>query len=293
MLIAFKLKLALVAAAGFVGPLALAPLAIPTDRVARGTDEIVMLPSGDVAYRAAGDFTQDGKQAAAPLIRLSFTEPLAIMKRQVSSADYQACVDDGGCPASAGAQSPAFDRPAVQISWRDAQSYAEWLSRKTGERYRLPSDQEWAYAAGSRFKDDGLPLDAADPSVRWLARYQAESVRIAADAEPRPFGHFGVNEHGLIDLAGNVWEWTSTCFVRTKLDAATQAIGAHANCGVRVVEGQHRAYVTDFVRDAKAGGCAAGVPPANLGFRLVREPRSWVPFAIRDRLTRAISPARS
>ena len=43
------------------------------------------------------------------------------------------------------------------------------------------------------------------------------------------------------------------------------------NCGVRVVEGQHRAYVTDFIRDARAGGCAAGMPPSNLGFRLVRD----------------------
>jgi hypothetical protein len=42
------------------------------------------------------------------------------------------------------------------------------------------------------------------------------------------------------------------------------------NCGVRVVEGQHRTYVTDFIRDALAGGCAVGTPPANLGFRLVR-----------------------
>ena len=50
----------------------------------------------------------------------------------------------------------------------------------------------------------------------------------------------------------------------------------NANCGVRVAEGAHRAYVTDFIRDARAGGCASGVPPNNLGFRLVREPKSWI-----------------
>jgi hypothetical protein len=44
---------------------------------------------------------------------------------------------------------------------------------------------------------------------------------------------------------------------------------------VRAVEGQHRAYVTDFIRDAKAGGCAVGVPPDNLGFRLVVERDKW------------------
>jgi hypothetical protein len=48
------------------------------------------------------------------------------------------------------------------------------------------------------------------------------------------------------------------------------------NCGVRVAEGAHRAYVTDFIRDARAGGCASGRPPTNLGLRLVREPRSFL-----------------
>jgi hypothetical protein len=43
------------------------------------------------------------------------------------------------------------------------------------------------------------------------------------------------------------------------------------NCGVRVVEGQHRTYVADFIRDAQAGGCAVRTLPANLGFRLVRD----------------------
>jgi hypothetical protein len=45
----------------------------------------------------------------------------------------------------------------------------------------------------------------------------------------------------------------------------------NTNCGVRVVQGAHRTYMTDFIRDPRTGGCAAGVPPANLGFRLVVE----------------------
>ena len=63
-------------------------------------------------------------------------------------------------------------------------------------------------------------------------------------------------------------------FVRHVLNDAGDVVSKSPNCGVRVVEGQDRAYVTDFIRDARAGGCAVGIPPDNLGFRLVRESRA-------------------
>lgn len=278
MLLAIKIKFALAIAAGFASPLAVTPwlASFTPTQVAGDPSPFVELHPGVLSYRAAGDFTYAGKQAAAPLLSVKFAQPFAIMQRQVSSADYQRCVDDAGCrPLNPGA-SVDPGRPVVQVSWHDAEAYANWLSRKTGEHYRLPSDEEWAFAAGSRFKDDGLPLDESDPAKRWVARYERESNREtrAADSAPQPFGGFGQNENGLLDVAGNVWEWTSTCFVRTVLDDAGQPVSRNPNCGVRVAEGQHRSYVTDFIRDARAGGCAAGVPPSNLGFRLVREPRS-------------------
>src|SRR6185369_3944426 len=186
------------------------------------------------------------------------------------------CVADGSCRALDRDVVVAADRPAVQVSWNDASAYAGWLSRKSGDHYRLPTDEEWAFAAGSKFRDDGLPVDAQDPSKRWLSRYEREAELTTGDTEAHVFGRFGVNEHGLADLAGNVWEWTDSCFVRSVLDEAGRTLRSNANCGVRVAEGAHRAYVTDFIRDARAGGCAAGTPPSNLGFRLVREPRSWL-----------------
>lgn len=278
MLIAFKLKLALACAAGFAGPFVVGPLVMdngPIDTALRDRHALVELHRGSIGYRVNGDFTHAGKQAAAPLIRLSLSGPLAVMKHQVSSSDYQRCVDDGACRALDRGVVVAPDRPAVQVSWNDATGYAAWLSRKTGEAWRLPTDEEWAFAAGHKFKDDGIVIDDSDPSKRWIARYDREADRAPSDPGTRPFGFFGANENGLQDIGGNVWEWTTTCFVRRVLDDAGRVISESPNCGVRVVEGQHRAYVTDFIRDAKAGGCAVGVPPDNLGFRLAVQRGRW------------------
>lgn len=277
MLIAFKLKLALACVAGLAGPLAVAPMV--SNMAVRGTatePAIVRIAPGSLTYREAGDFTRAGQQAEAPLRAMRVDRPLHIMRNQVSSSDFQLCVQDGACRALDRDVAVGVDRPAVQVNWHDAEAYAGWLSRKTSHHYRLPSDAEWAFAAGSKFKDDGVAVDANDPSKRWISRYERESERDLSDTTAYPFGKFGPNEHGVEDLAGNVWEWTSTCFVRSRVDEAGNAGRPTVNCGVRVAEGAHRAYVTDFIRDARAGGCAQGVPPANLGFRLVREETSWV-----------------
>lgn len=272
MLIAFKLKLALACAAGLAGPLAVAPLVSnhAMRNVAGLEPAMIELVPGALSYRAAGEFTRDGKVVEAPLLSIRLTRPLSVMQHQVSSADYQACVDEGACRALDRDVVVAIDRPAVQVSWHDASTYAAWLSRKTGRHYRLPTDQEWAIAAGSKFADDGVAIDANNPAQRWIAKYDREAGR-DSDTATRPFGAFGVNENGLADLSGNVWEWTATCFERSVLDDAGRLAKTNANCGVRIAEGAHRAYVTDFIRDARAGGCAAGTPPDNLGFRLVRE----------------------
>jgi formylglycine-generating enzyme required for sulfatase activity len=221
-------------------------------------------------YRLAGEFTRDGKPVNAPLRTARLDRTLTIMAYQVTAADYHRCVLDGGCTSAAAVASPS-DRPAVKISWHDASAYAAWLSRQSAATYRLPTDEEWAFAAGSRFRDDGYADSAAEPSERWLRQYEREAdgddvVDIAAHA----IGSFGANENGIFDFAGNVWEWTNTCFVHQILSGAG-AGASTANCGVRVVEGRHRTYMTDFIRDPRTGGCAVGRPPSNLGFRLVVE----------------------
>ncbi|MCL2427960.1 MAG: formylglycine-generating enzyme family protein [Alphaproteobacteria bacterium] len=236
--------------------------------------DLVELQAASFSHRRSGEFTRDGQIITAPLATAEIPRTFAIMRHQVSGAEYRRCVEAGACPTLEGDNdAAAADRPVVKVSWRDAQAYAAWLSRETGDHYRLPTDEEWAFAAASRFKDDALP-ETDDPGQRALAIY-ARDRDGDLDPEPQPIGTFGVNENGLVDVAGNVWEWTDTCFTRYALDGRDQAVTSTTHCGVRVVEGRHRAYMTDFVRDARLGGCSAGAPPANLGFRLVRDEGGW------------------
>lgn len=226
----------------------------------------VSLPPGRFSYQMPGEFLRNGRPVSNPSTTVS-TGSLWIARDLVSVGEFKRCITDGGCPSIRDIGS-RNDRPAVNVSWRDASAYAAWLSAKTGYVYRLPTDREWTHAAAERGSGDLPAIEANDASERRLARYDQEFDE-TIDAVTRPLGSFGHNSRGLNDIGGNVWEWTDSCYARHNLESTALTI---TNCGVRVVAGRHRAYVTDFIRDAKGGGCTAGKPPANLGFRLVREP---------------------
>ncbi len=247
-----------------------------TPRVADDPTALVVLPAATFDYRVAGQFLQDGQPVNPPLRAVAFDRPVAIMKNHVSRADYQRCVAAAACkPIDAALPVNAEDIPAVGVSWYDATAYAAWLSRQTGHHYRLPTDAEWAYAAASLLHDNTVvdESDAANPAKRWIAVYERTAAgERATDSRPQPFGTFGLNENGLADVAGNIWDWTSSCYVSHAVkDDAPETV--QEICGVRVVEGAHRTYLTDFVRDPKGGACSVGTPPANLGIRLVRDDR--------------------
>jgi formylglycine-generating enzyme required for sulfatase activity len=233
--------------------------------------ETVRLEAATQHYRPAGEFRQGTRVVDAPIETLS-VPAIEVMKHHVSEADYARCVADGACQAVPSAGRP--DLPQTNVNYIDATAFARWLSDRTGVEWRLPTDAEWQRLAGDRAFDDGFDTEAngADPSRRWIASYRREVERRgAADLEPHPLGYFGVNDVGVADIAGNVWEWTETCFQNGTVTAGGSTIETRSDyCGVRAVQGKHRGFVIDFVRDARVGGCAAGVPPDYLGFRLVR-----------------------
>lgn len=251
-----------------VAALALLALGSSVPLLSPGTPagpETVTLSAGSWDWRPSGSWRQEGRPMDPPMQRLDAAQPLHVMRYQVSRGDYAACVADGACLA---ADPGPANEPQTGVSWHDADAYAAWLSDRTGQVWRLPTDAEWQRASAERFTDDAL--GNGEWTDRWLVRYDREAA-FKKDPVVRPQGAWGENSLGVADLGGNVWEWTADCSVNGTLGLDGQPAGQDDYCGARVVQGKHRALVIDFVRDASAGGCAAGVPPDHLGFRLVRE----------------------
>lgn len=266
-----------------LGVLTLAGIATATAVAAMGwsggdpaaAPPVVRLDPVPFEHRLDGAWRRDGHGIDAPLETVTIPAPVEIMDRPVSVAQYMACVAAGACEAPEG-PTDRPELPVVGVSYLDATAYADWLSDLTGQDWRLPTDTEWAQAAGSLWRDDavGVADDPDNPAVRWIAEYEQDAARARdRDREVRPVGMLNVNELGVHDIGGAVWEWTQTCFRRVDTDATGAITATDEICGIYIAEGLHRAALTLFVRDPKTGGCSVGSPPDNMGFRLVREVR--------------------
>ena len=258
------------AAAAVLAPHGGAPSAAPRPAV-------VTLQPGWFAYRPLGDFESAGKTVDAPARATRLDAPLDVMVEPGSQAAYARCVAAAACPKLKTLDPAAERLPVVGVSWLDATAYAEWYARQTGEDWRLPTDDEWTYAAAERFHGEPPPAARdADFAARWLAKFDADSALATQTKLPQPFGHFGLNSRGVADLSGNVWEWTNSCYERRAVAAGGESHLLTRNCNVRALEGEHRTFMSDFIRDAVAGGCSVGPPPTNLGFRLAHSRASAI-----------------
>ena len=165
----------------------------------------------DLVAVPAGDFVPFGATGyAARRDRRRIQKPFLISAEEISFAQWDACVADGGCHGYAPADNGwgRDGQPVINVSVDDAHAYVKWISDVTGQRYFLPSEAQWSYAA------------RAGTSTRWWWGGDADASRSkfgAADASifkrrPTTTDSFEANAWGLKNVHGNVWEWTSSCW---------------------------------------------------------------------------------
>jgi len=108
----------------------------------------------------------------------------------------------------------APDQPVVGISWYDAVAFAQWLSRETGETYRLPTEAEWEAASRGGLTGQPFPwgTELPDAGGRFRANYHPNTYADDGYRYTAPVGRFPANDYGLFDMAGNVAEWCRDCY---------------------------------------------------------------------------------
>ncbi len=236
--------------------------------------EMVVIPSGSFQM---GDTAGGGDDDERPVHTVTIPNNFAVGLYEVAFAEWDACVSDGGCngyrPNNSGQNRNV--RPVVNVNWDDAQAYVTWLSRKTGQVYRLLSEAEWEYAA------------RAGNSTRypWGNTASHEYMNYGEDSccsglqEGRdhwwntgPVGSFAPNAFNLYDMTGNVLEWTQDCYNSSYTGAPTTgAAWTRGDCSRRILRGGSWYSSPRDSRSADRTPAVVGPRANNIGFRLARE----------------------
>jgi formylglycine-generating enzyme required for sulfatase activity len=234
----------------------------------------------------AGSFWQ-GSDDASPLAvgkekprrKISFAEDFAVSVYEITLAQWDQCVDDNGCKISPRDNGwGRANRPVIMVSWNDAQEYVDWINKKTGQTYRLPSESEWEYFARAGEEGDWLGGDpsrvcefgniaGAETDFRW----QHDDCSDGAMAETLPAGSYKPNAFGLYDVIGNVAEWTLDCMNLSYLDApADGSAWNRGMCNSRMTRGGSWFTGSREVRLPARFNLQTGDRNDFTGFRLVR-----------------------
>ena len=172
--------------------------------------------------------------------------------------------------------------PVTCVSWEDAQAYVDWLSKVAGERYRLPSESEWEYAARAGTTTRFFWGDNAGRGCTFANSHDVTSKRVNKFtwrpffcddkfAQTAPVGGFDANGFGLYDMIGNVSEWVEDLWRENHNGAPTNGSDwLEGNGSVRVLRGGSWYYGPRELRSANRYGFEPVYRDNGFGFRVAR-----------------------
>ena len=229
--------------------------------------ELVVVPSGSFRMGSpASEEWRDDDEGPVHRVRIP---AFAVGVYEVTRGEFARFVSATGyragdlCPLVG----QGDDHPVMCVNWDDARAYVSWLSRETGQRYRLLSESEWEYVARAGTSTrywwgDGIGRNRANCrgcGSRW------------DDARTAPVGSFSANEFGLHDVHGNVLEWVEDCWNWSYEGAPTDGSAWESGvCSARVLRGGSWNSNPRFLRSAIRVGFEAGNRSDGTGFRVAR-----------------------
>ena len=246
--------------------------------------EMVVVPAG--SFMMGSPASEEGRfDDEGPQHRVTIGSPFAVGVYEVTFAEWDGCVRAGGC----GGYRPEDEgwgrgsRPVINVSWEDAQEYVRWLSRETGQRYRLLSEAEWEYVARAGTQMARYWGESESGQCRYGNGYDrtghaeleygySEPVTCSDGyVHTAPGGLFEPNAFGLYDVLGNVWEWTEDCWNESYSGAPPDGSAWRSgDCSRRVLRGGSWFSAPRDLRSAFRFRYSAGNRFSHFGFRVAR-----------------------
>ena len=240
--------------------------------------DMVTVPAGEFLMGSPDTERGRGKDEG-PQHRVTIAHPFAVGKFEVTFAEWDACVAQGGCTYKPGDEGWGRGKhPVIYVTWQDATQYTSWLSKKTGKAYRLLSEAEWEYAARgtTKISDPHTPFSTG-PTINYRqANYDANFTygsgpQGAYRQKTLDVGSLPRNAFGLYDMHGNVWEWVQDCYKPTYEGAPSDGSPAiSTDCDLHILRGGSWNYYPRLLRSAYRYATAPNVRMNNAGFRVAR-----------------------
>lgn len=189
-------------------------------------------------------------------------DPFLIAATEVTFDQFQRCVDSGTCRSGIGDRDwGRGNRPVINVTFDDALTYTRWLSAVTGQPYRLPTEDEWEWAArGGTTTHYWWGNDPGQMHANCRYCGPADGGR-----RSMPVASFPANPYGLYDTAGNVMEWVADCWAEDR-----DALPAKRDCTYRVAKGGAWYYVPDQARPDRRVRQRHELWSYTVGFRVAR-----------------------
>ncbi len=223
---------------------------------------MVVVPSGQFMMGS-----ETGRDNEKPVHLVNIKE-FMISQTEVTFQQWDECYAQGGCEHRPDDEQTGRNQQAVmRVNWYDAQQYLSWINKKTAQKYRLPTESEWEYAARAGSTTAYPWGDDVGVNRANCSGCQVQNMSIMNQVE-----NFAANAFGLYDMHGNVWEWTQDCWHPNYLGAPSDNQAWEPNgCDQFVVRGGSGGNPPEEIRSAARGAMAAGKRLNSLGFRIASD----------------------